>query len=162
MGVAAPTSVPVTTHTQTSSVTWSAPGVATTTSLTTSNTIRSTATTSYSTRSTTSVRRIKRSTTSNVASNPSATSNSASAVQAIASSSTAALSRRKRKRRQQSEDEREEGGEKCEAFICQAKGTELKTRSWIFCEKCNKWFHFDCVGIKKAPPGDYNCGCHKR
>ena len=146
----------VTTLNQSSSITSSAPEVATTSLVTTLDT-----TTSTATRPTSSVSRITRSTASYVASNPSSLLLS-STVQAIASSSTAASSRTKRKRRQQSEDEGEEEGDKCEAFICQAKGKEVRTRSWIFCETCKKWFHFDCVGISKAPPGDYNCGCNKR
>ena len=170
-GVATTTS-PVTTHNQSSSATSLDPGVATTTSsVTTSNTITPTVarptsavTASYSTRSTTSVRRITRSTTYNIASiihlHP--------PIQHLPFKPLhphpPLLDRRKRKRGQQSEGEGEEESEKCEAFIYQMVPSEkeVKTRSWIVCETCKKWLHFYCVGIRKAPPEDYNCGCKKR
>ena len=51
--------------------------------------------------------------------------------------------------------------EKCAAFLCQEPGVdETGNVDWILCDVCEKWYHWDCVGILKEPKGSFNCGCN--
>ncbi|XP_068739128.1 serine-rich adhesin for platelets-like [Montipora capricornis] len=50
--------------------------------------------------------------------------------------------------------------ERCQAYLCQEPDAQKKqTLKWIHCDDCEKWFHFECVGIQTAPRGRYVCGC---
>ena len=46
---------------------------------------------------------------------------------------------------------------KCQAFLCQEP--KRQRQKWIGCDKCERWLHFECVGIQRKPKGNYDCGC---
>ncbi|CAB4038444.1 Hypothetical predicted protein, partial [Paramuricea clavata] len=50
---------------------------------------------------------------------------------------------------------------KCIAFCCQEPAVDANTGyvDWIQCDKCDHWFHWDCVGIMNEPKGNFFCGC---
>ena len=53
------------------------------------------------------------------------------------------------------EDEDWEGGcSLCGKAWTDSKGQMLES---ICCDKCDQWYHFSCVGIEKAPSGEYRC-----
>lgn len=53
------------------------------------------------------------------------------------------------------EDEDWEGGcPLCGKAWTDSKGQVLES---ICCDKCDSWYHFSCVGIQKAPTGEYVC-----
>ncbi|XP_015773120.1 PREDICTED: mucin-5AC-like [Acropora digitifera] len=71
--------------------------------------------------------------------------------------------KRKRTTRQTRRDQKQtkdHNTERCQAYLCQQPNADKKqTLHWIQCDDCEKWFHFECVGIQVAPPGRYVCGC---
>ena len=53
------------------------------------------------------------------------------------------------------EDEDWDGGcSMCGKAWTDARGQMLES---ICCDKCDQWYHFDCVGIEQAPSGDFVC-----
>jgi hypothetical protein len=53
------------------------------------------------------------------------------------------------------EDEDWEGGcSLCGKAWTDSKGQVLES---ICCDRCDQWYHFSCVGIEKAPSGDFIC-----
>jgi hypothetical protein len=53
--------------------------------------------------------------------------------------------------------------EKCEAFLCQEPPVDESTGrpNWVQCDKCDSWYHWDCVGLLRKPTGNFFCGCDK-
>ena len=49
--------------------------------------------------------------------------------------------------------------EKCNALVCQEPFSMQEEVFWVFCNTCEEWFHWECVGIHKEPTGQYDCGC---
>ena len=69
------------------------------------------------------------------------------------------LRRRKLHEKEQDvhENEKEEEVVKCQAFLCQEP--KRQRQKWIACDKCERWLHFECVGIQRKHKGNYDCGC---
>jgi hypothetical protein len=42
----------------------------------------------------------------------------------------------------------------CNKAWTDAKGQVLES---ICCDRCDQWYHFSCVGIEKAPTGEFVC-----
>ena len=50
----------------------------------------------------------------------------------------------------------------CSAFLCHEPSVdETGFVHWVRCDKCNDWFHLDCVGLLKNPAKNFFCGCDR-
>ena len=75
--------------------------------------------------------------------------------------------RRKRRKEKDTEKSRKkkkksDAYQHCSAFLCHEPSVdETGCVNWIQCDKCDDWFHLDCVGLLRSPAGNFFCGCDR-
>ena len=75
----------------------------------------------------------------------------------------------RRKRRKEKDTEKSKKKKKksdayqhCSAFLCHEPSVdETGCVNWIQCDKCDDWFHLDCVGLLRSLAGNFFCGCDR-
>jgi hypothetical protein len=45
--------------------------------------------------------------------------------------------------------------------VCGDSATWEEEEAWVQCDKCQKWFHFECTGLKKLPTDDEQYLCEE-